>query len=97
MIEVGSKVKSLLSGIHSNIIGVVLSHEGHDVYGKILEIQIESSSYYRTGRIIDLYEKDVELIRTPIDHNSKYQYCIKCDTLTYNKIKNIYICCDHKQ
>lgn len=104
MIEIGSRVKSLLSGVYSGIIGTVISFvtSGSPGVGRVIQIRIEEFPYiglcilYKNGGNINFYEKDLELIRSLIDPTSIYQYCSKCDVLTTNKTKDIYICCDHK-
>lgn len=103
MIEIGSKVMSLLTNVFSNIIGTVSNIGNKSLgpsveYGRLITIKIEefpqiSQTTYEIGGEIYFYEKDVELLRSSVDPDSLYQYCSKCDILTINKPR---LCCDHK-
>lgn len=100
MIEIGSRVQTLLTGIYSGIIGTVMSFSVPTIieFGRIVKVKIdkfpniEAAVLYKIGGDISFYEKDLELIRPTIDPNSKFQYCIKCDVLTSNKPN---LCCNH--
>lgn len=88
MLKIGSRVKSLLGGSCSDIMGIVLEN-----FINVVRIQVEKGNfYYKVGDQICLYEKDLVLIKPDVDPTSPYQYCIKCDVLTSNKSG---LCCDH--
>lgn len=91
MIEIGSKVRSLLLGEYLNLTGIVLTLQA-DIPWRIAKIKVENPQY-PTGHIVYFYEKDLDLIRSLIDPAFLYQYCNKCNVLTSNKNN---LCCDHK-
>lgn len=101
MMKIGSKVKSLVYYCNEGMTGIVLHFEENifskNNKGRVVAIRVESEiePYFGIGNITRYYEKDLELIRSPIDPAFTYQYCSKCDVLTINKVKNIYICCEH--
>lgn len=103
MIEIGSKVKSLLGGIYTDMVGTVVYLTQPVIVGgqRTIQFIIEECPFmgphaYKIGSTISFYERDIKLLFKPIIDSSQYQYCIKCDTLTSNKIKNVYMCCEHK-
>lgn len=96
MIEIGSRVRSLLGGSNLNMIGTVL-YIKRVISNIFIEIQVESCiKPHRIGSKLFFCEKNLELVNPIPDPTSTYQLCIDCQTLTSNKVKSYYVCCHCK-